>query len=189
MEYVSLAAALLAVVIALAARARAAAMTARLDQSEAAGRSAAAQADEANQRTARLEQFVRRMADGKPVSGSMIEEGRLFDEVDAERARAQVEGPRGAQTLVLDVRTEQEVRGGHIPGALWIPVDQLESRAREVPKDRPVLVVCAAGGRSAAACDYLTGRGHENVVNVIGGMSSWRGKTAAGLPVPAPPVA
>ena len=72
--------------------------------------------------------------------------------------------------------------GGHVPGALWIPVDQIETRAREVPRDGRVLVVCAAGGRSASACDFLSSRGWTNLTNVLGGMSAYPGSQVSGRP-------
>lgn len=150
-------------------------------QMEAAMSRAESRISEAEQRAARVETFLKRMASGKSVDEEMIDEGRLFDEIDSSAAQKLVEA-NAPGLVVVDVRTEQEVTGGHIAGAVWIPVDQLEQRAREVPKEGKVLVFCAAGGRSAAACDYLSSRGWSNVVNVVGGMSAYRGKTASGVP-------
>ncbi len=130
----------------------------------------------------RVERWLRMLADGKPVTGEMIEEGRLYPEISSDEAQRWIEVERRPGLLVIDVRTPPEVEGGHIEGMKWIPMDELEERAREVPRDRPVLVFCAAGGRSAAACDFLTSRGHANVVNVVGGMSAWRGRVKTGKP-------
>ncbi len=57
--------------------------------------------------------------------------------------------------LVLDVRTPEEFGQGHVPGALNIPVQELEKRAAEVPADRPVLIVCRTGRRAGTAYNIL----------------------------------
>jgi rhodanese-related sulfurtransferase len=175
----------IALVVAIRARSGARQLEVKARELESATNRAESRAVDAEQRTARLEQFVRMLADGKPVTGAMIEEGRLFDEIDAEECRVLVEDKQvltRGDTLVVDVRTQGEVEGGHIAGARWIPIDQLEGRYRELPKDKRLLVVCAAGGRSAAACDFLSGKGYEKLANVVGGMSSYRGKTERGVP-------
>jgi rhodanese-related sulfurtransferase len=80
---------------------------------------------------------------------------------------------------VLDVRTPAETTHGIIPGAALIPVDQLEDRWKEIPKDKKqLLVYCAGGGRSAAACEFLSQQGYDSVFNLEGGFSSWTGPTA-----------
>ena len=74
--------------------------------------------------------------------------------------------------LLLDVRTPGEFAGGHIEGALNIPVQELGARVSEVgPKSRPVVVYCRSGGRSCAAAGILSQAGYE-VVDV-GGMGSY----------------
>lgn len=182
METAALVIAILALLIALRAAAAAGSLKARLEQTESAARSALMRTEEIEQNSKRNEEFLKRMAAGGGVDADMIEEGRLFPEVDSEKLRKLVEVEKPKDLKVVDVRTEQEVAGGHIEGVLWIPVDQLEQRSREIPKQGQVMVVCAAGGRSAAACDYLSTRGWSNVTNVIGGMSAYRGKMVEGLP-------
>lgn len=61
----------------------------------------------------------------------------------------------GDRLVVLDVRTPEEFARGHVPGALLIPVQEFEKRWREIPEDRPVLIVCRTGRRAAAAYDML----------------------------------
>src|SRR2546428_1135891 len=61
--------------------------------------------------------------------------------------------------FVLDVRTSGEFANGHIPNAHLVPVDELEDRLGELPPpDTTMLVTCAAGGRSTAACPPLRGK-------------------------------
>jgi rhodanese-related sulfurtransferase len=80
---------------------------------------------------------------------------------------------------VVDVRTAQETARGIVPGALLIPVQLLEERWKEIPKDgRKTLVYCAGGERSAAACEFLSHKGYENLYNLVGGFLAWSGPTA-----------
>ena len=66
------------------------------------------------------------------------------------------------------------------PGAALIPTSTFMTRVAELPADRPLLVVCHLGGRSAAVAGYLIRAGRTDVVNVAGGMDAWE---KAGLPV------
>lgn len=75
--------------------------------------------------------------------------------------------------LVLDVREASEYRAGHVPGAVNIPLSEVESRIAELPKDRPIVVHCAHGRRGAAACSILGERGLD-VTNVEGGLTAWK---------------
>lgn len=68
--------------------------------------------------------------------------------------------------LVVDVRTPQEFAGGHYPGAVNIPVDQVQSRLKEFgDRNSPVVVYCQSGGRSAMAKQILEGAGFTKVTN------------------------
>lgn len=77
---------------------------------------------------------------------------------------------RDGATLV-DVRTDDEFRAGHVQGARNIPVHEIEQRMSEIPKDRKVVVYCRSGGRSASAAAALQRRGYD-VVD-IGPMQAW----------------
>ncbi len=81
------------------------------------------------------------------------------------------------EVLLLDVREDHEWDAGHAPGAVHVPLGRLHPDA--VPQDRPVVVVCHLGGRSAMAAQALAGIGYA-VRNLGGGMDAW---SAAGLPV------
>lgn len=69
---------------------------------------------------------------------------------------------------VLDVRTAGEFRSGAYAGAINVPVQELEARVAKVPKDRPVVVYCASGARSAMAVRILKKAGHARVLNAGG---------------------
>ena len=78
--------------------------------------------------------------------------------------------------ILLDVRTKEEFAGGHIDGAVNLPL-QLITRAEEQFPDlqTPIFVHCQSGARSAQAVRILKEMGYENAVN-IGGMNSWHGE-------------
>lgn len=77
---------------------------------------------------------------------------------------------------VLDVRAAAEWDGelGHVPGSQLIPLDELRARAGEVPRDRPVVVLCQTGRRSGMATVILKKAGLSDVANVAGGLVRWR---------------
>ena len=79
------------------------------------------------------------------------------------------------EAIIIDVRTPAEYRVGHIPGVTNIPLDELEQRMNEVPKDKKVVLVCRTGNRSAQGTKLLRSKGFSNVFNSTGGMSTWKG--------------
>jgi len=84
-----------------------------------------------------------------------------------------------AGLTVLDVRAAGEWRGGHIEGALHIHGGKLSERLAEVPREKPVVVVCGSGYRASIAASFLQREGYTQVANVAGGMTAWK---SAGLP-------
>ena len=81
--------------------------------------------------------------------------------------------------LVVDVRESREYRPGHVPGAKNMPLSLLPALLSEVPKDRPVYVICQSGGRSAQATALMRAVGID-ATNVAGGTGAW---IEAGRPV------
>jgi hydroxyacylglutathione hydrolase len=82
--------------------------------------------------------------------------------------------------VVLDVRDPAEWRQGHLPGARNLPLGYLPDRVDSVPSDKPVVVHCQSGSRSAIAAGVLQARGRRNVINLAAGFAGWE---AAGLPI------
>jgi len=80
------------------------------------------------------------------------------------------------EALVVDVRTFQEYAQGRIQGAACIPVDEITLRARELlaDKNKPVLVYCRSGSRSAYAANALQAIGYSKVFNLAGGILAWQ---------------
>lgn len=81
---------------------------------------------------------------------------------------------RADGATVVDVREPGEYVGGHVPGALLMPMGQLPSRVGELDRTRPVFVICATGNRSRAMADFLCAVGFD-ARSVNGGTSAWSG--------------
>lgn len=119
------------------------------------------------------------VAAGTRVPEDMILEGKPFADVSADEGQRMV--AQEPALFVLDVRTAGEYASGHIPGSRLIPIDQLDTRLGELPdRATPMLVACAAGSRSAAACGLLAERGYTSLYNLRSGMSGWRGAIERG---------
>jgi rhodanese-related sulfurtransferase len=84
--------------------------------------------------------------------------------------------------ILIDVREDNEWAEGHAPSARHIPLGQLAGRIGELEKfkQKPVIVICRSGNRSATACATLRKNGFEKPHNLAGGISAWQ---EAGLPV------
>lgn len=81
--------------------------------------------------------------------------------------------------VLIDVREPDEYAEARVPGAALIPLATVPERTDEIPKDKTVYVICAAGGRSMNAAEYLAANGWDTV-NVAGGTKAW---IAFGKPV------
>lgn len=92
------------------------------------------------------------------------------EEIEARAARQRHDA---GQAAVVDVREADEWEEGHIPGALHIPLRQLDAHLAELLAHPEVIVVCHSGQRSAAATRFLTQAGHPHARNLAGGMLAW----------------
>jgi rhodanese-related sulfurtransferase len=82
--------------------------------------------------------------------------------------------------LLVDVRERHEFIAVRAPGAALLPTSSFLQRIAELPADRPLLIICHTGNRSAAVTGYLIRAGRADVANVAGGMDAWE---RSGLPV------
>ncbi len=78
----------------------------------------------------------------------------------------------GKRPFLLDVREKQEMRDGYIAGAKLIPLRQLGSRMKELPREREIICVCRSGNRSRTAAKQLIAAGYT-ASNMKGGMLAW----------------
>lgn len=96
-----------------------------------------------------------------------------YENISIDQAKQMIDD---GQVHVIDVRTEEEYREGHIPGAKLIPVQQLQERLDELNKAEHYLIVCRSGNRSAQASEILLETGFKNIYNLELGMNEWRGE-------------
>ena len=85
--------------------------------------------------------------------------------------------------FVVDVRTQEEWDEYHAPNTTLIPLDQLQNRLAEIPKDREILVVCRSGNRSQQGRDIMLAAGY-NATSMTGGLKEWYAK---GYPIEGAP--
>jgi len=92
---------------------------------------------------------------------------RATPEIDIDEFAA-----RRQNGVLVDVREPDEYAGGHVPGAVLIPMGQLANRVDEIDPASPVFVICASGNRSSAMTDLLLSAGLD-AVSVAGGTGAW----------------
>jgi glyoxylase-like metal-dependent hydrolase (beta-lactamase superfamily II)/rhodanese-related sulfurtransferase len=83
------------------------------------------------------------------------------------------------EAVLLDVREPQEYAEGHVPGARNLPQADLATRLNEVPRDRPIYVICQGGFRSLRAAQFLSQMGFTDIASVKGGTEAWRAAKTA----------
>jgi rhodanese-related sulfurtransferase len=96
-------------------------------------------------------------------------------------------GIAAKNSQLLDVRTAEEYKSGHIAQALqadWKNQEQFSSRAQHMDKTKPIYVYCAAGSRSKEAAQWLRTNGYAEVYELTGGFIQWKGdgKPVEGIP-------
>ena len=104
--------------------------------------------------------------------------------LDSEQLRRYVEDHSEKDYLLVDVRQPAEYREGHIPGAIILPLMELESKLFELPADRDLVFYCHIGGRSLSAADlaWEAEVTEKNVYHLHGGIMAWDGKVMPDFP-------
>ena len=87
---------------------------------------------------------------------------------------------RGEKLTILDDRGQDEWDGGHIKGAQHMYVGHIQGRMADIPRDKPVAMICNVGHRAGLGASILLQEGCREVYNVLGSMTAWK---AAGYPV------
>ena len=105
--------------------------------------------------------------------------------VDVREAARRLDEPTAPAPLLVDVRERDEFAMLRVPGAVLLPLSEFAAGFERLPRDRPLLMLCAAGARSQMTTEYLLRQGFGDVSNVVGGIGAWQ---AAGLPVTSGPV-
>ena len=76
--------------------------------------------------------------------------------------------------MLLDVRTDKEYEGGHIPGSVHVPLSEIGDKIKKLKKDKELVVYCQSGNRSIWAIKRLMGMGFTNLYNLKGGYNAWK---------------
>jgi len=76
--------------------------------------------------------------------------------------------------VIIDVRSPQELREGKIEGSTLIPFMDIMKGNFSIPQGRPLLLICAVGGRSYAAMQILAHKGYKEIYNLQGGVAAWK---------------
>lgn len=129
---------------------------------------------------------ARGLADPESVLAELDRLEGVETEADATGGVVDIDSARAVELLdaggfvLVDVRTRSEYDADHAPWAVHIPVDELPQRYAELGQTDNIICVCQAGGRSAAASEFLVSIGGSGIHNVLGGMSSWSGPRVTG---------
>lgn len=89
----------------------------------------------------------------------------------------------GFDPLLLDVREDWEYQHARIGGTLHIPMGQIPGRYRELATDKPLVVICHHGMRSAQVAAYLEHMGFADIYNLSGGIDAWSREVDTSIPV------
>ncbi len=95
---------------------------------------------------------------------------------------ARLEGDSRGEFLLLDVRQPEEYAEGHIPGAVLMPLGELDARQWELPRDKKIILYCRAGRRSISGAIALCSLGFQELYHLDGGISAWPYARLKGLP-------
>jgi rhodanese-related sulfurtransferase len=104
-------------------------------------------------------------------SSSQAVAGSGFKTVTPLEAKALIESRK--DLLLVDVRSPEEFQGGTLPGATLIPFWEFAKGRYDLPRDKPILLICAVGGRSLACGQLLASKGYREVYNLKGGLDAW----------------
>ena len=104
-------------------------------------------------------------------AGEQVHEPQLLSVLPEEAAQLLGREPT---TVVVDVRTDQGRQEVRIPGSLPVSLDEIMAGKAELPRDKPLLLVCDVGGRSYAAGLFLLKDGYARLYNLRGGIAAWQ---------------
>jgi phage shock protein E len=126
--------------------------------------------------------FLVAIVTGASMTGAFAQAKSPTDHAYADPGKlsALVKGFDKRPFLLLDVRTEEEYREGHIPGSVNLPYDGIGKGKPDFPKDDLVIVYCRSGRRSEIAAETLKALGFSDVAD-FGAVSRWKGALVKGL--------
>ena len=96
----------------------------------------------------------------------------LFKTVSPQEAKNLIDSRQ--DLLLIDVRGQDELNEGYIAGSTLMPLWDIIKGAQRPPKDKPILLICAVGGRSLALGQLMSKNGWSELYNLKGGISAWK---------------
>ena len=96
----------------------------------------------------------------------------IFKTVSPQEAKSLIETRK--ELLLIDVRGQDELHEGYIEGSMLMPLWNIIKGTQRPPKDKPILLICAVGGRSLALGQLMSRNGWNEVYNLKGGISAWK---------------
>lgn len=99
-------------------------------------------------------------------------EPQAIPEISVDELASRLDDGDAAAATVIDVREPDEYTAGHVPSAQPIPLGEIPDRGDEIPTGETVYFICARGGRSLRAAEFMAGKGVA-AVNVTGGTMAW----------------
>ena len=104
-------------------------------------------------------------------------------QMTVQQLQAALSADAGARPLLLDVREPWEWQLAHIDGSMHVPMGQIPSRADELDKSHPTVVICHHGTRSLQVVAFLERMGFANLHNLQGGIDAWARSVDPAVPV------
>ncbi len=95
----------------------------------------------------------------------------MINEIDPKQLKARLDA--GEDIVIVDVREDWELRQSRVAIAVHIPMDDIPAALDRIPKDKPVVIMCHVGERSAQVVYWLRTKGYTNVYSLGGGISRW----------------
>ena|SRR3989344_6380643 len=93
-----------------------------------------------------------------------------MDIIEPEELKKKLENKKNI--FLLDVRTPEEFEEQRIKGSINIPINELQERLNEIPKDKEIITICEHGNRSLRAAYFLNKKGYK-ALSLTGGMEDW----------------
>ena len=101
-----------------------------------------------------------------------LEQQHLFKTVTPQEAKELMENRK--DLLLIDVRGQDELQEGYIEGSTLMPLWDIIQGVQRPPQDKPILLICAVGGRSLALGKLMSKNGWTEIYNLKGGISAWK---------------
>jgi len=95
----------------------------------------------------------------------------MVQEITPKALKARLDA--GEAIPIIDIRESWELEQSRLDGAIHIPMNDIPDSLDQIPTDKPVVLMCHLGQRSAFVADWMNGRGYDKVYSLAGGIDAW----------------